>query len=149
MIEPPDVAVHLRLLALEHVLVVGDRRDQNVRLAKYRHPLGRRPRREDLVEDLLDLVAAKVPRRIIAFRIVHEIGPADDLAEPRPARVVDAGETDPIVLRAESSPHTMKELMSAARALRLATGDRRLEDLPRLKREPRAVNRCVDARAAP
>src|SRR5437868_4149088 len=39
--------------------------------------------------------------------------------------------------------------MPAPRALRLAAGDRRLEDLPRLKREHRAVNRYVDALTAP
>src|SRR6185437_12821225 len=92
-----------------------------------------------------DLRTVKVSCGIVAtFGIVLDCFNAHDLAEARPALIINPCDTDITVSGAESAPDTMEKWMAAAGALGFLTRQGRIVDLKALRGDHRAVNRCVD-----
>src|SRR5262249_13539871 len=67
-----------------------------------------------------------------------------DLAEARPSRIVDSGDTYIAVAGSKSAPDAVQKWMTSAGTLRFFAGHRSIVQLESLHRDHRAVNRCVD-----
>src|SRR5579862_974350 len=145
MIEFEQVSVDARLLALEHVVIIDDLGREHIGIVEFREPFLAGFGREDFVEHGLNLIAMKIARDVVAvLGVILQMFDAGNLAERRPALVVDARDADVAVLGWKRAPYAMQKLMPTARTLGLLVGNRSVIYLHSLHCDHGAVDGSVD-----
>src|SRR6266404_3415915 len=132
MIHPSDIAVFVRLWAIQDIRILGDRRSEQIRRVEVGHPLGRGLRWKDLIKNLLNLIALEISTLPLTIRIFNQIRTTNDGAKTRPSIVLHARQRHPAIGGLERTPYAVQELMPSTGLAIFFADQGGLQNLPRL-----------------